>query len=298
MKMEPLPTSTPQQAAHGFILPPIAKAGYHQIDIGPTAIDARYRSGAMRNDCRHHRRRTRLGIGGSNYMACVRPMTAESVTWRELLRLAEQQQHSTPPRSHSVQRMPCLRPIPDHFSPYSPSNRIFYNPLHADAATIFGDARVAKAKSDAARHNGGVRDEASLINWPRATRLKMAVFRRLFEEFLVRDFSANPRTALGKISPNSARAKGRRWPHTLYLKRCTPPDCGPTHAIGTGRPGRRNGAIPRAAARPRFCRGERAGDSFPLLPAMDRGPLFRRGAAKSHRCRACASALSPISRSA
>ena len=29
-----------------------------------------------------------------------------------------------------------------------------------------------------------------------------------------------------------------RWPHTLYLKRCTPPDCGPMPAIGTGRPGR------------------------------------------------------------
>jgi 4-alpha-glucanotransferase len=87
---------------------------------------------------------------------------------------------------------------PSHFSPYAPSNRIFYNPLHADAATIFGDERVAKAKSDEAHHNGGVRDEASLINWPRATRLKMAVFRRLFEEFLVRDFSVDSRTALGK----------------------------------------------------------------------------------------------------
>ena len=34
---------------------------------------------------------------------------------------------------------------PDHFSPYSPSSRLFYNPLHADARTLFGAARVRKA---------------------------------------------------------------------------------------------------------------------------------------------------------
>ena len=32
MKMEPSPTSSPSEAAHGFVLPPIAKAGYHRIE--------------------------------------------------------------------------------------------------------------------------------------------------------------------------------------------------------------------------------------------------------------------------
>ena len=33
---------------------------------------------------------------------------------------------------------------PAHFSPYSPSNRMFYNPLHADPVTLFGSARVGQ----------------------------------------------------------------------------------------------------------------------------------------------------------
>ena len=112
-------------------------------------------------------------------------MTAESATWRELLRLAEQQQRSTPPRSRSAQRTPCLRPIPAIsvlIRRLTGSSIIHCMPI---PRTIFGDERVAKAKSDAAPHSGGLRDEASLINWPRATRLKMTVFRQLFEEFLI-----------------------------------------------------------------------------------------------------------------
>ena len=186
-----------QQAAHGFILPPIAKAGYHQIDIGP--------------------QQSTLAI------APVRCVTIADITGGERVwGLAAQIYGLRSPDDCGIGDMAgvvalgraaaalnaaalALSPThalfaadPNHFSPYSPSNRIFYNPLHADAVTIFGDARVAKAEDDAAAHNGGVRDEASLINWPRATRLKMAVFRQLFEEFLVRDFSAIPRTALGK----------------------------------------------------------------------------------------------------
>ena len=36
---------------------------------------------------------------------------------------------------------------PNHFSPYSPSSRLFYNPLHADARTLFGEARVSESGS-------------------------------------------------------------------------------------------------------------------------------------------------------
>jgi 4-alpha-glucanotransferase len=186
-----------QQAAHGFILPPIAKAGYHQIDIGPQQLT--------------------LAV------APVRCVTIADITGGERVwGLAAQAYGLRSPDDCGIGDMAgvvalgraaaalnaaalALSPThalfaadPSHFSPYAPSNRIFYNPLHADAATIFGDERVAKAKRAAAPHNDGLRDEASLINWPRATRLKMAVFRRLFEEFLMRDFLVDPRTALGK----------------------------------------------------------------------------------------------------
>jgi 4-alpha-glucanotransferase len=186
-----------QEAAHGFMLPPIAKAGYHQIDIGS--------------------RQLTLAV------APVRCVTIADITGGERVwGLAAQTYGLRSPDDCGIGDMAgvvalgraaaalnaaalALSPThalfaadPNHFSPYAPSNRIFYNPLHANAAAIFGDERVTKAKSDAPPHNGGVRGEAGLIDWPRATHLKMTVFRRLFEEFLIRDFSIDARTALGK----------------------------------------------------------------------------------------------------
>ena len=38
---------------------------------------------------------------------------------------------------------------PRHSSPYSPSSRLFYNPLHADPRLLFGEARVERAAADA-----------------------------------------------------------------------------------------------------------------------------------------------------
>jgi 4-alpha-glucanotransferase len=77
---------------------------------------------------------------------------------------------------------------PDHFSPYSPSNRLFHNPLHADARTLFGDARVRKAFETAgANRCASALETAAEIDWPRAARLKLSVFHRLFDDFVVTD---------------------------------------------------------------------------------------------------------------
>lgn len=86
---------------------------------------------------------------------------------------------------------------PANFSPYSPSSRLFYNPLHADASAVFGETRVAKARADAGMDAQCSDLEASaLIDWPRSTRVKMAIFRRLFEDFSAPDLVANPPAAL------------------------------------------------------------------------------------------------------
>ena len=39
--------------------------------------------------------------------------------------------------------MLCSVPIPSRFGPYSPSTRLFLNPLHASPALVFGEAHVA-----------------------------------------------------------------------------------------------------------------------------------------------------------
>jgi 4-alpha-glucanotransferase len=78
-----------------------------------------------------------------------------------------------------------------HFSPYSPSSRLFYNPLLADAAAVFGADRVERARNaagvDSAARDG---ESASLINWPNAAKQKMAMLRCLFDDFVVNDLGS------------------------------------------------------------------------------------------------------------
>ncbi len=73
---------------------------------------------------------------------------------------------------------------PHRFGPYSPSSRLFLNPLHAAPALLFEPARIAAAAAQA-----GVADELArlerlaLIDWPAATHAKLAVLRALFAQF-------------------------------------------------------------------------------------------------------------------
>jgi len=82
---------------------------------------------------------------------------------------------------------------PNAYSPYSPSSRFFYNPLLADPRALFGDERVRKALADA-----GVPAESdnlsdcSLINWPKASAIKLGLLRCLFDDFCSTDLADGP----------------------------------------------------------------------------------------------------------
>ncbi len=69
-----------------------------------------------------------------------------------------------------------------HFGPYSPSSRLFLNPLHAAPELVFGPAAYARAADgvDVAEALG----DDNLIDWPAASDAKYAVLRRLFAAFL------------------------------------------------------------------------------------------------------------------
>jgi 4-alpha-glucanotransferase len=76
---------------------------------------------------------------------------------------------------------------PTRFSPYSPSSRLFLNPLFADPADTFGHARVAAmAGPDADNHEG-----TKLIDWPEAARHKFSLFARLYDDFVSKDLQYN-----------------------------------------------------------------------------------------------------------
>lgn len=80
---------------------------------------------------------------------------------------------------------------PDLYSPYAPSSRLFYNPLYADPAPLFGSDRVQKAAVDAGiTESGAELSRLPLIDWPQSAKAKMAVFRRLFEDFASSDLAS------------------------------------------------------------------------------------------------------------
>lgn len=74
------------------------------------------------------------------------------------------------------------------YSPYAPSSRLVFNPLHGDARAVFGNERVAAAIREAGLDDEWrARDAASLVDWARSARAKLALLRHLFESFVSHD---------------------------------------------------------------------------------------------------------------
>jgi 4-alpha-glucanotransferase len=69
---------------------------------------------------------------------------------------------------------------PGHFSPYSPSSRLFLNPLHANPIDIVGHDLAQEALERAVFPPQVEMQEAPLIDWPVAARAKAAWFRALY----------------------------------------------------------------------------------------------------------------------
>jgi 4-alpha-glucanotransferase len=189
-----------ERTAHGYVLPPIAQPGYHRIEFAPgsaltlavapgrcvttTDLTGKDRAWGLAVQTYGLRSPGDCGIGDmSGVVALARAAVALKA---DALALSP---------THAL-----FSADPGHFGPYSPSNRLFYNSLHADAAAVFGEERVATARSEAAAQVGvqagaqvgaqvGANQETDLIDWPRASHLKMAMFRRLFEQCLGGEFS-------------------------------------------------------------------------------------------------------------
>jgi 4-alpha-glucanotransferase len=72
---------------------------------------------------------------------------------------------------------------PARHGPYSPSSRLFLNPLYGDPSIVFGPERLAA--------QAAVADEqAPLIDWTAAGAAKFARLRLLFDDFVTRDLAA------------------------------------------------------------------------------------------------------------
>jgi 4-alpha-glucanotransferase len=99
---------------------------------------------------------------------------------------------------------------PTHYAPYSPSSRLYLNPLYADAAAVLGTERVAAARP----HVASAPD--ALIQWRDVASAKYALLRRLYEDFAANELS-QPGNALASDFLSFEREGGERLrEHALF----------------------------------------------------------------------------------
>jgi 4-alpha-glucanotransferase len=185
-----------RQTARGIRLRAVNAVGYHSLDIGEARltlavapakcfgiadIGDRERLTGLAAQIYGLRHASDCGIGD---MAGVTALAqAAAARGLECLALSP---------SHAV-----FRPESGQFSPYSPSNRLFYNPLHADAAAVLGDERMTRARTTAGL-DLPLREleSSSVVDWKVSTQAKMAILRGMFEDFAAIDLAANPAVGL------------------------------------------------------------------------------------------------------
>jgi 4-alpha-glucanotransferase len=164
-----------------LLFPPIDRTGYHQLEIGgihiPLAVAPRRcvsLSDVGRGDrlwgiavqLYGLRRNGDMGIGDTTALATLAQHAARHGA--DALALSP---------THAL-----FGGDLEKYSPYSPSNRVFLNPLFADPATIFGADRIAALQHEMGFDIAQPSPDA-LINWPEAAARKLLFFRRLFESF-------------------------------------------------------------------------------------------------------------------
>ncbi|MGA2125861.1 MAG: 4-alpha-glucanotransferase [Xanthobacteraceae bacterium] len=166
-----------------LVLGPIRQPGYHRFDLGDHSVTlavAPTRCTTV-DDIATHRHiwgiaaqvygLRRHGDGGIGDTAGVRAL-ADAAAREGADALALSPVHA------------LFGADPSRFGPYSPSSRLFLNPLHADPGVLFGEALIAVAIHDAGLDAEWTRlESADLVDWPAAARAKLAVLRRLFDRF-------------------------------------------------------------------------------------------------------------------
>ncbi len=104
---------------------------------------------------------------------------------------------------------------PGHFSPYSPSTRLFYNPLHADPAAVLPDEMLRDVIAKAGLGEEMARLSAlPQVDWLAATPLRQRLLRALF------DALCDPNSAAGPARADFERALAGASPllksHALF----------------------------------------------------------------------------------
>jgi 4-alpha-glucanotransferase len=82
-----------------------------------------------------------------------------------------------------------------HYSPYSPSSRLFFNALHAAPVSLLGRERMQRAVLEAGLQSQMAHLESlDLIDWPSAAQVRQRLLRQLYK-----DFRQTPGELLGRF---------------------------------------------------------------------------------------------------
>ena len=119
---------------------------------------------------------------------------------------------------------------PARHGPYSPSSRLFLNPLYGDPSIVFGPERLAS-------HATVADEQAPLIDWTTAGAAKFAGLRRLFDDFAAHDLAGE------RPSPQTSNASCARAARHCASTRCSRPRM--RRSPATGPTGRQAGVIRR-----------------------------------------------------
>ncbi|MBV8826700.1 MAG: 4-alpha-glucanotransferase [Bradyrhizobiaceae bacterium] len=195
----------PQQSCGGqWLLPPIATPGYHRLDFGERSVNlavapaqcvtvnALARGERVWGLAAQLYGLRRVGDGGIGDTGALTAL-AKAAARHGADAIAISPAHAG------------FTADPGRYRPYSPSSRLFLNPLHADPRLPFGDAAVENAIDTLGLAAEFARLEAApLIDWPAAGRAKLKLLRRLFDEF------ADASDGAGGLAPDFAafRAAG------------------------------------------------------------------------------------------
>lgn len=79
----------------------------------------------------------------------------------------------------------------NRFSPYGPSSRLFFNALHIDPGSVLGPEALAEAIAQLDAETGedtraemAHLEQPELVDWPRASSLRLQLLRKLYQRFL------------------------------------------------------------------------------------------------------------------
>ncbi|NOV22626.1 4-alpha-glucanotransferase [Cupriavidus necator] len=202
-------------------LPAIDVCGYHRLDLGDghttLAVAPRRCYGVA--DALRHAGRGGDGAGTPPWGLALQLYSlrrAAPCGMGDLTALAEACAISARAGADAVAINPLHAPfaaLPERYSPYAPSSRLFLNPLYADPAAVFGQAAV-----DAAIHDLGAGDTLPAldarreIDWIALAPLRYAVLRWLWQcrETLL------PRAALDACAAFRARGGTALHAHGCY----------------------------------------------------------------------------------